>query len=119
LWRERQFRRLLNLIDHLPANWFFNEERVNDPEIAEAMAKLPETEYEERLINWSPESALMAQSFDRLGQLINAVVIMAGGKQVDIKPLPRPVTEIQRARERVVENDAREFAARMTNPLTP
>jgi hypothetical protein len=107
------------LIDHLPANSYFNEERANDPEIAEALANLPEAEHDERLIHWTPEYALLAQIFDRLGSLINAVVVMAGGTKLEIEPLQRPVTEIQRARERGNRNRYKAFAARMTRRDTP
>lgn len=117
--RDRQFRHLLNLIDHLPSNSFFNEARVNDPEIAEAMATMPEVEHEERLSHWSPEYSLLAQIFDRLGSLINAVVVMNGGNKIDIEPLPRPVTEIQKVRAERERTGYRLFARRMTHRDTP
>lgn len=60
--------------------------------------------------------AMLAQVVDRLGSAINAIVVMNGGKKLDIKPVPRPVTEIQLARERDVLTRHDQFVRRMTSP---
>lgn len=116
MWRARQWRRLLNLIDHLPSYSFFNEARANDRELAEVLAGEPAPEYTERLSQWTPEMTMLAQVVDRLGSVINATVVMNGGKKLDIKPVPRPVTEIQLARERDTVTRHDQFVRRMTAP---
>lgn len=104
---------MLNLIDHLPGHSFFNEARANDEELAEYLADLPVPEHTERLSNWSPELSMLAIIADRLGGVMNATVVMNGGKQLDIEPIHRPVTEIQLARERDKQDRHRKFVERM------
>ena len=59
---------------------------------------------------------MLAQIIDRLGSVMNAVVMSNGGKQLDIAPVPRPVTAIQRARERRHRESHEAFVRRMVAP---
>lgn len=49
---------------------------------------------------WSPEVEYLAGVVDRLGEVVAAVVASAGNKPPRIKPLPRPKSAFDRARER-------------------
>lgn len=53
------------------------------------------------LESWSPEVEWLAANFDRMGELIQAVVAgIPGGKPPRIRPAPRPETALDRARRR-------------------
>jgi hypothetical protein len=81
----------------LPRNSFFVEAVSKDEELAQAMPESDEPP-EERLSTWSPEREVLAACFDRLGEVIRALVAVNGGKPPNITPYPRPVTAMQRAR---------------------
>lgn len=115
MWRDRKWRKLLNLIHHLPSWSLFNEARANDEELAEMLAGVEMSEREERISDWNPETGLLAAIYDRMGDLINAVIIMQGGKKIDTQPLKRPVTAIQRARVARAHELSKAFRFRMTN----
>lgn len=46
---------------------------------------------------WSTEVAYLAAAVDRLGEMISAVIVSAGGKAPKVTPLPRPKTAFDRA----------------------
>lgn len=52
------------------------------------------------LHGWTPEVAHMAAVVDRLGEVIAGLVALSGGRPPKVKPVPRPVTAIDRARQR-------------------
>lgn len=115
MWRDREWRKILNLIGHLPSWSFYNEARANDEELAEMLAGATMPEREERVSDWSPEIGLLAAIYDRVGDLINAVIIMNGGKKLDTQPLKRPVTAIQKARQAHDHELSKAFRLRMTH----
>lgn len=115
MWRDREWRKLLNLIHHLPSWSFYNEARANDEELALMLADVEMPEREERISDWNPETGLLAAIYDRLGDVTNAIVIMGGGKKLDTKPLPRPVTAIQKTRKARALERSKAFRFRMTH----
>jgi hypothetical protein len=112
LWRSRQWRRLGNLIDHLPMNCFFIEAIAQDDELAASMPEVTR-EHEERISQWSPELVALAALVDRLGTLISVGIAAAGGKPPDIPSYPRPVTAFQRAAERTTRETHERFVERL------
>lgn len=119
LWRQRRWRRLLNLIDHLPANSFMNQALVND----EAYARLVKAERKKleasgqkadsspSMATWSPEMNLLAVIVDKLSVLIEIQ------KTKPSRPVqyPRPKT----AFDRLEVSEMREIHDRLTAALVP
>lgn len=58
---------------------------------------------------------MLATIIDRLGDLMNAVVLTSGGQKLDIPRVERPVTELQAARERDAAERSRAFIRRMVS----
>jgi hypothetical protein len=96
------WRRLLNLIDHLPRNSYYVEALADDEELA-AMAldqPLDDMPSGPRVSQWSPEADLLAVVADRLAELAATVVASVGGAPGTLRPLARPRTAGDRLRAR-------------------
>lgn len=115
VWRERRFRYLLNLIDHLPTNSFFVELVADDDELANSMQSSAsgEKQSEQRISTWSPEKEILVGIFDRLGTVVSATIAAAGAKPPDIKPYPRPQTAFQRADSNSVQQKHESLVKRL------
>jgi hypothetical protein len=103
LWRQRRWRFLLNLIEHLPRTSAFAEAVAEDDELADETVKHlnPDSRRTMPVSEYGPAVELLAAIYDRLGQQITATVAAAGAKRPPKpKPFPRPVTAIERARRR-------------------
>lgn len=105
MWRSRQWRRLLNLIDHLPAASYYAEAQANDDEIARAWLASGNkaSEYRPRVSTWDPIVAELHNITDWLGAVYGAVLRSGGVKPPPVKPRPRPVTAIERMERRIRE----------------
>lgn len=120
LWRRRHFRRLLNLIDHLPRNSHFAEAVANDEEharlLAEAIPASRGEEWRPPMSTWSPEVAMLADLIDAVNAL-KAVVTMAnsqkGARKPDLKPYPRPGTMLEKVRREQRRKAHEELVARV------
>lgn len=88
------------LVEHLPLSSAFVEARLDDPEVAEMLARQADTGRPSRpsLQDFTPEVAALYDVVDRLGENIAAVIIAAGGKAPTIAPVLRPMTGVERAR---------------------
>lgn len=65
---------------------------------------------------FSPEVQVLAVVADRLGELINAVVVnhpSGKGRATRVSPYPRPVTAIDRVRARRAKEDADDMASKL------
>lgn len=65
---------------------------------------------------FSPEVQALAVVIDRLGELINAVVVnhpSGKGKPTRVPAYPRPVTAIDRVRARRAKEDADDMASKL------
>lgn len=103
LWRSRQWRKLLNLIDHLPGHSLYAEAVSQDEVAAQAYLDSDSpagTVASPRLSDFTPETAALAAVFDRLADVISATVAAAGGKPPKTQPYPRPVPATSRVRRR-------------------
>jgi hypothetical protein len=118
LWRTRQIRRLLNLIDHLPQNTRFYEQVSNDEEYAEMLLEAQEKAASEGgekfapgspIHTWSPEVAILAVVVDKLSVLVEAQKQKPG----QVMPYPRPKTAMDRVKHRRREQQHRSLVAQM------
>lgn len=113
LWKQRRWVHLLALIDQLPQNSRYYEVYLNDPEIAERIAREQEAEREGRETGgpkwsppqrtWSPEMEMLAQVVDQL-QVIQATQVgAAGGKPRKPRQHPRPRSRVDDFRQQIRE----------------
>jgi hypothetical protein len=91
-------------IDHLPRNSAYVEAVSLDEELAAEVAKQPEKKDKDkaqsvRMRDWSPLMEAMAVQVDRLGDIVQAVIAVQGGKPPRIEPFPRPKTAIEKLRD--------------------
>lgn len=92
---------VLDYLEHLPRTSAYHAAVGADEEVAEALArqreqapKTPST------TEFSPEMQALATISDQLQVIANILVAANGGKAGAVKPYPRPVTALQKARER-------------------
>lgn len=123
MWQNRQWRRLLNLIDGLPRNSLYSEALAADTELAQSLLDLemsgqvPPPEAKVRISEWSPEREADADIVDWLKLVYGATVGAATGKAPKFEPSLRPVTEMQRLRREADMRVVFDFAARVTPSL--
>lgn len=89
-------------IDHLPRNSAYVEAVSLDEELAAEVAKRPEPQKRGDLVrmrDWSPLMEAMAVQVDRLGDIVQAVIAVQGGRPPKIDPFPRPKTAIDKLRD--------------------
>lgn len=117
MFRERRWRDLLALIDWLPRNCAYVEALSEDDEVAEEVLRHPENKKARgagpRVSEWSPELERLTDLFDRMGEVMVAVVASSGGKAPKVRPAPRPRTAIDRLRERKRYEHHRKTVARV------
>lgn len=89
------------LIDRLPGSSATIEAQLDDPEYAEWLAaqELPPSRGP-RLSEWTPDVARLTDIYDRLGEVVGAVIAAAGGKPPKLPPAARPRTELDRLEAR-------------------
>jgi hypothetical protein len=100
LWTDRRrHRRLLNLIEQLPAEAGFHEAVAHDPDVIDAIATGRVTLADEdtdsgpRLTEWTAERAALADIADRISILTIAVLAAGGVKKLPkFTPAARPHT---------------------------
>lgn len=119
LWRQRKWRLLLNLIDHLPADSHMNAVLVNDMEYARMV--MTEKKRRERaglevsvgpsIATWSPTVNLLAVIADRLAALIES----NSAKPRAVVPYARPKT----AFDRLDRDEMEAVHKRLTAALVP
>ncbi len=123
LWQNREWRRLLNHIDHLPSNTWSQSQMMDHPEhaarLAESIAsrrlkgELPERP-KPGLVAWSPEVDALTTLTDAVNSVRHAVIAVNSEKGKFPKPpepLPRPETAVARliaTKERVLRWRAHE-----------
>ena len=101
-WRSRRWRRLLNLIDGLPANTHFRDAQARDEDLAEAWLEYgaDQGEREERFSDWSPEMWALADIKDLLQDIARVIIAVNSGNPPTFKPARRPESALSRAEER-------------------
>jgi hypothetical protein len=87
------------LLQGLPASSRLIEAQLDDPEYAAWVAEQPEgSPSGPRLSDWTPDVARLTDIYDRLGEVVAAVIASSGGKPPKMRPLPRPRTAVDRMR---------------------
>lgn len=102
-WRERRWRRLLDLIDGLPNHSHLAEAMAADDELAEAILNADDGRPQHavrRISDYSPEVEMLTLIADRLAENTQVLLASRGGKPRKLPPLPRPVTAVEKARTR-------------------
>lgn len=101
-WRSRRWRRLLNLIDHLPAHSAYAEALAADEDLAVAVLAHPQPDGATgpRVSEWTSERAALAEISDKLSTLIAATIAAAGSRPPKLIPSPRPRVAADQVRER-------------------
>lgn len=111
LWRERRWRTLLDLIDHLPGHSWYSSAVSSDPEHAAMIAESLAARQDEgervdtgpALHTWTPEVAIMTQVLDAVRSVQHAIVAVNSEKgkvPEPPKPAPRPHTPLEAAIKR-------------------
>lgn len=123
LWRSRRWRLLLNLIDHLPQNTWYQAAVSTDVDHAMMVLEAQREAKKNRrpgeappgpsLAIWSPEVDKLAQIIDELRGVQVAVVRSQGGKAKDPKLVPRPTTAMELARLRLKTRDHEKMVSRL------
>lgn len=92
---------ILDYVEHLPRTSAYHSAIADDDDLAAQFidedmppATVP------RLSEFSPEVQALAEIRDLLASLIGVQIARAGKKPKKIKPYPRPVSAIERARKR-------------------
>lgn len=109
LWRDRRWRTLLAIIDRLPPQSAYAVAVGEDPEhsemLANALAERAENEDGESkgpsVATWTPEVDVLTALRDDVRVLTYTVRASNGDKKAQPpKPLPRPVTPLERAQKK-------------------
>lgn len=106
---EMSPREAMVLVDHLPVDSAFAEASAQDDELAELLAAERDDEDEDaparapRITEFGPTNQLLTAVYDRLGEVIAAIVASAGGKPPPVRPSPRPETAADRLAKKVAE----------------
>jgi hypothetical protein len=100
-WRSRRWRRLLNVIDHLPRNSHYVEAVSLDEQVAERILNMPDDSVSRprrRMSEYSVVVETLSLLTDRVSELIGTVAASKGLKPRKIPPAPRPETATERLR---------------------
>lgn len=105
MFRDRKWRDLLLLIDWLPRNSAFMEAMSDDEEIAgqyldQNKERDKKGSARPRMSEWSAEVERLTDLVDRMGEVVQAVIAVNGGKAPKLRPQPRPKTALDRVREK-------------------
>ncbi len=100
-WRARRWRRLLNMIDHLPRDSAYVEAFCDDEEVAATLLGGPEPQGQpqRRMSDYSVVVEVLSLLVDRVSELIGTVAASRGIKPRKIPPAPRPETAADRLRK--------------------
>lgn len=106
LWRERRWRTLIDLVNSLPSTSLLSTALANDELYARLIAE------NEDQLEAPADSSLVGQTYEvRILQDIYDLIAHAFGAKITY---PRPKTEIDQARKRYQERQARSIIAVLT-----
>lgn len=91
---------VLDYVEHLPRTSAYHSAIADDDDLAAQLIDedMPSSS-SPRLSEFSPEVQALAEIRDLLASLIGVQIARAGKKPKKIKPYPRPVSAIERARK--------------------
>ena len=119
MWRLRRWRRLLNILDHLPRTSAYAQALATDEQLAELVADLPGADpgkapkWQREHRDYTPEVEMLSAVFDRIGELIRVTAAARGAGGRPPAAAPRPVAAIERVRRRVRADRHRSLVARV------
>lgn len=102
-WRARRWQKLLDIIERLPRHSAYIEAITDDELIAERLALEPpptDTSPRRRMSEYNAEVEMLSLLADRIAELIGTVAASRGIRPRKIPPAPRPVTAMERVRQR-------------------
>lgn len=118
----RRWAHLLRLIDQLPETSRYKASMLRDPEMAKLMVQMDSGgKYSPPLEEWDTQAVISSQIYDRLGEVIKAVLATIPtekGKSrpnYPVKNFPTPRTAVEDAREAM----ALEAGQMLINWFTP
>lgn len=88
---------------------------LDDEVLAQFIVQMPEQKHQRPLREWSPELEALATVSDRLLDVLNVLLQVNGNDPSDIKRLSRPVTAIDRVREKQRRIAHESLVARVLN----
>lgn len=110
LWRDREWGRLMTLVDHLPANTHYHAALSQDEEHARMLVEAEtqskkdgtwrEPSKHPSMTSWSPEVAAITAVTDAVNHLAYVFGKANGGSGNPPKPLPRPTSVMEKVRLR-------------------
>lgn len=115
MWRSRRWRKLLNIIDHLPRDSAYVEAMTQDEDLAEQLMSRPNPPKTpaRRMSEFSPAVELLSIIADRIGEQTQVIASAHGAKPGKVRPMPRPVSAMDRVRQRRREAKHRALVARV------
>jgi hypothetical protein len=117
MWKSRRWRKLLNILEHLPRTSAYAQAMATDEELAAEVAKLPESDrtakWSRSYRDYSPEVEMLSALFDRLGELVRVTAAMRGGRGKQPQFAPRPESAIERVRRRLAQDQHKRLTDRL------
>jgi hypothetical protein len=115
---RRPWAQLERLIDGLPAHSRYVAALLDDPDVAADLAEVPTAPRPMSLVGFDPVVARLTDLIDAVNANTAATIAAAGVDPPTIDPMPRPETELDRARNRV-RLEARNMIADMMTGRVP
>jgi hypothetical protein len=124
MWRRGQWRKLLNLIDHLPRNSHYSQAVSLDPEHARLIAEAQESGKVKSspappMATWSPETERLTAIIDLLKHLIYLTSAVNGGKGKSPDPELRPESAMTKIKAEQRQKRHEALAARVLRNRKP
>ncbi|MBW8171791.1 hypothetical protein K0651_01845 [Ornithinimicrobium sp. Arc0846-15] len=96
---KHSWEKLLRLIKQIPAHSKYGAARADDPELADHIMSLPASarKWSPPYEDWTPEVSALANIEDQLSHISAQIEAARGGRPSRPKPVPRPVTAVDRA----------------------
>lgn len=118
MWRARHFKRLLELIDHLPGDTYYAQAVASDPTHAEMMAKEQgrSRDWAPPMATWDQHCELLATLNDKVEQLFLATIAAnskPGSAKPKFQPYPRPRTMLSKAKRNSARQKHQALVARV------
>lgn len=123
LWRQRRWRYLLNLIDHLPQDTYYHQAVSKDPEHAKMLARAraqmgdDDKAYAPPMSSWSAELDMSAKILDAVNNVSYTLAAVnyqgKGPKPERPKPHPRPDTAFEKGARQAKAEAHKRLVARM------
>lgn len=117
MWRQRRWRELLNILEHLPRTSAYAQALATDEELAEQALELPD---DDRKASWSrshrdysAEVEMLTAVYDRLGELVRIQAAVRGAKGRAPALGPRPEYAIERVRQRKARTKHEQLVGRL------